>query len=56
MLIQLALGIMDALVMIGIALVIALEKLLPSGLSVARVTGLAAIFGGLVLAAGALAK
>ena len=56
MVIQLALGIMDLLAMIGIALVIALEKLLPRGLSVARATGLAAIFGGLALAARALAK
>ncbi len=47
MLIQLALGIMDVLVMIAVALVIALEKLLPRGLAVARVTGVLAVAGGL---------
>ena len=56
MLIQLALGIMDVLVMIAVALVIALEKLLPRGLAVARVTGVLAVAGGFVLAGRALVK
>lgn len=49
MLIQLALGIMDILLMIGVALTIALEKLLPRGLAVARATGLLAVAGGFLL-------
>ena len=56
MLIQLALGIMEMLVMIVVALVIALEKLLPRGLVVARVTGVLAVAGGFVLAGRALVK
>jgi predicted metal-binding membrane protein len=56
MLIQLALGIMDVLAMIAVALVIALEKLLPRGLAVARVTGVLAVAGGFVLTARALVK
>ena len=56
MLIQLALGIMDMLVMIGVALIIALEKLLPRGLAVARVTGVLALVGGLVLAGRAIVR
>lgn len=56
MLIQLALGIMEILVMIVVALVIALEKLFPRGLVVARVTGVLAVGGGFVLVARALVK
>ncbi|MHB8733950.1 MAG: DUF2182 domain-containing protein [Terriglobales bacterium] len=43
MLIQLALGIMSLSVMIGVAAIIALEKLLPHGRWIARATGLLAI-------------
>jgi predicted metal-binding membrane protein len=50
MLVQLALGIMNGLVMIAVALVIALEKLWPRGLAVARVTGALAVAGGLAIA------
>jgi predicted metal-binding membrane protein len=56
MLIQLALGIMDVLVMIAVALVIALEKLLPRGLAVARFTGVLALAGGIAIAVRALVK
>lgn len=56
MLIQLALGIMDMLVMIAVALIIALEKLLPRGLAVARVTGVAALAGGIALVFRSLVK
>jgi predicted metal-binding membrane protein len=48
MVIQLVLGIMSIPVMVAVAAVIALEKLIPRGQWVARLTGLAAIAGGLV--------
>jgi predicted metal-binding membrane protein len=51
MLIQLVLGIMNIYVMLAIALVIALEKLLPAGKRLANWTGIAAILIGAVLAA-----
>lgn len=51
MLIQLVLGVMNLAVMVAVAAVIALEKLVPNGLWFARVTGLAAIAGGIVMAA-----
>lgn len=54
MLVQLALGVMNLSVMALVAVVIALEKLLARGLLVARLTGAAAIFAGLFLAAHAL--
>lgn len=54
MLIQLALGVMNLPVMIAVALVIALEKLVPRGLLVARMTGVMVIAGGLVIAGRAL--
>jgi predicted metal-binding membrane protein len=54
MLIQLTLGVMSLAVMAVVAAVIALEKLLPRGLLVARLTGAAAIAGGLFLAVRAL--
>ena len=54
MLIQLALGVMNLLVMIAVALVIALEKLVSRGLLVARFTGVLAMAGGLVIAGRAL--
>lgn len=50
MLMQLALGVMDLLVMIAVALVIALEKLLPRGIAVSYASGILAIAGGLVIA------
>jgi predicted metal-binding membrane protein len=50
MLIQLALGVMNLAVMAAVALVIALEKLLPRGHLVARATGLLAIVGGTIVA------
>jgi predicted metal-binding membrane protein len=56
MLIQLALGVMNIPVMIAVALVIALEKLLPRGLVVARATGVAAMLGGILIAARALLR
>ncbi len=56
MLIQLALGVMNILVMLAVALVIALEKLLPRGMLVARSTGALAVAGGLVIAARALLR
>jgi predicted metal-binding membrane protein len=51
MVIQLMLGVMNIYVMVAIALVIALEKLLPIGVRLARWTGIAAILIGTVLAA-----
>jgi len=52
MLIQLALGVMNVYVMVAIALIIALEKLLPIGPRLAKWTGvLAIIFGATVIAA-----
>ncbi len=54
MLIQLALGVMNILVMLAVALVIALEKLLPKGMLVARASGVLAIGAGLALVARAL--
>lgn len=50
MLIQLVLGVMNLTVMVVVALVIALEKLLPVGVWLARVVGVAAIVAGLVTA------
>jgi predicted metal-binding membrane protein len=50
MLIQLVLGVMNIYVMVAVALVIALEKLLPSGGRLAQWTGVAAILIGTVLA------
>ena len=50
MLIQLALGVMNVLVMVTVALVIALEKLLARGMMVARVTGVLAITAGAIIA------
>ena len=49
MLIQLVLGVMNLTVMAIVALVIALEKLLPRGEVVARVTGYGAVLGGAAL-------
>ncbi len=54
MLIQLALGVMNIAVMVLVAVIIALEKLLPRGELFARVTGLAAILGGVFLSATSL--
>jgi predicted metal-binding membrane protein len=54
MLIQLALGLMNILVMIAVALVIALEKLLPRGMVVARSTGVLAMAAGAIIAGRAL--
>jgi predicted metal-binding membrane protein len=54
MLIQLALGVMNILVMIAVALVIALEKLLPRGMVVARATGVLAMAAGAIIAGRAL--
>ena len=54
MVIQLVLGVMNLAAMAAVALVIALEKLLPRGEWVARITGGAAILGGLVIAARAV--
>jgi len=51
MLIQIVLGVMNLAVMIAVAIVIALEKLLIHGQWVAKATGVAAIAGGLVMAA-----
>jgi predicted metal-binding membrane protein len=50
MVIQLVLGVMNIYVMVVIALIIALEKLLPSGRRLAHWTGIAAILIGTVLA------
>ena len=49
MLIQLVLGVMNLTVMAVVALVIALEKLLPRGEVVARVSGYGAVLGGVTL-------
>jgi predicted metal-binding membrane protein len=54
MLIQLVLGVMNIYVMVVIALVIALEKLLPSGKRLAHGTGIAAILIGTALAGASL--
>ncbi len=54
MLIQLALGIMDLRVMAGVAVLIAAEKMLPFGAALARIVGIAAIAGGVVMAVRAL--
>ena len=54
MLIQLALGVMNLWVMIAVAGAIAAEKLLPRGVLLARLIGVAAIVGGLAIAARAL--
>jgi predicted metal-binding membrane protein len=48
MTVQLALGVMNPLVMFGVAIVIAAEKLLPRPEIVARLAGVAAIMGGVV--------
>jgi predicted metal-binding membrane protein len=50
MLIQLVLGVMNLTVMVAVAVVIALEKLLPKGEWLARAIGLASIVAGLVIA------
>jgi predicted metal-binding membrane protein len=54
MLIQLVLGVMNIYVMVAIALVIGLEKLLSSGVRLARWTGIAAILIGTLLAGNSL--
>jgi predicted metal-binding membrane protein len=54
MLIQLVLGVMDLAVMAIVALIIALEKVVPKGEVVARVTGCAAVLAGLSLACASL--
>jgi predicted metal-binding membrane protein len=54
MLIQLVLGVMNLTIMVAVAVVIALEKLLPRGEWLARGIGLAAIAAGLVIAAGSV--
>jgi predicted metal-binding membrane protein len=51
MLIQLVLGVMNLAVMAVVGVIIALEKLLPRGEMVARLTGLASILGGIWLGA-----
>ena len=48
MLIQLVLGVMNLIVMVAVAVVIALEKLVPRGMWLARAAGLAAIAAGMV--------
>ena len=48
MMIQLALGIMNPLVMIGVAMVIAAEKLLPRPAIVTRLVGISATIAGIV--------
>ena len=50
MMIQLVLGVMNLTVMVGVAVVIALEKLLPRGEWLARTVGLAAIAAGVIIA------
>jgi predicted metal-binding membrane protein len=52
MLIQIVLGMMNLIVMALIALVIALEKLLPRGIAVARVAGVVSVLAGIALIAG----
>ncbi len=54
MLIQLVLGVMNLPLMIALAVLIALEKLLPKGDLIARVAGVAAILGGIWILARAL--
>ncbi len=54
MLIQLVLGVMNLAVMVAVAVVIALEKMLPNGTLVAKVAGYASVLGGVVLAAKSL--
>jgi predicted metal-binding membrane protein len=49
MLIQLAIGVMDLRLMAGVAAVIAAEKLLPRGATVAKIVGIGAVVSGLVL-------
>jgi len=49
MLIQLTLGVMNLAVMAAVAVVIALEKLFSRGEWVARITGVAAIIGGILV-------
>jgi predicted metal-binding membrane protein len=51
MLIQFVLGVMNIAVMVVVGVIIALEKLLPRGELVARLTGLASILGGILLSA-----
>jgi predicted metal-binding membrane protein len=55
MLIQLTLGVMNITAMVAVAAVIALEKLIPRGASVARVVGVGAIAAGFIVALRALA-
>jgi predicted metal-binding membrane protein len=52
MLIQLTLGVMNVTAMVAVAAIIAFEKLIPRGASVARLVGIAAIAGGLIVIAG----
>jgi len=51
MLIQLVLGVMNLTAMVAVAVVIALEKLLPRGERLARAVGLAAIAAGVIITA-----
>jgi len=51
MLIQFVLGVMNLTVMVIVGVIIALEKLLPRGEPVARLTGLVSILGGILLSA-----
>jgi predicted metal-binding membrane protein len=53
MLIQLVIGVMNLAAMVAVALVIALEKLVPRGVLVARVVGVITATAGVVLAVGA---
>lgn len=53
MVMQLVLGVMDLRLMAAIAIVIAVEKLLPAGLWIAKVVGIVAILGGLAFTAAA---
>jgi predicted metal-binding membrane protein len=55
MLIQLILGVMNLLVMITIALIIALEKMLSRGVCVARLSGAVAMIAGMAIAGRAIA-
>jgi hypothetical protein len=50
MLIQLVLGVMNLAVMVGVAVVVALEKLFAGGEWLAKAVGLAAIAAGVILA------
>ncbi len=54
MLIQLVLGSMNVALMVAVAVIIALEKLLPRGELVAKAAGVVAVAGGLVLASRAV--